>query len=321
MFGFSIRDGCAVLEEEPVGMLITPLMDCLEHGNVWLRLLADVECPEGASVTWLFYAAEHPDENLTGRVASFRQNGAFDFLLRGVEGRYCMGVAAVRKPEGSPPVVIRSIQVFSAWESFLQYLPEIFRIEHGFLDRFLRLFSTPYLELEQKIDRLAYDLDPRVAPHQTLHWLASVIGIPHSRLWEEGRLRKLLTKGLYRQKGRFSAIAELVELFTGYCPYVVENFRMLTGEEENDCQYKGGDISIFLPPEAADTEPDTLHLILIGFLPSGVTYRLRMMNAYLTLSNDAYIGINTSLGQYAEADLGVNSRLNFTVLGDSHNGK
>ncbi|MDR1668764.1 MAG: hypothetical protein LBR76_02255 [Oscillospiraceae bacterium] len=329
-----------VLENAGEGLLVTPVMDSQERGNLWQRVAVSAELPEGASVVWQVIAtdSEHAaqgvreswgggslsfaqiTENRKERIESRRFHGV-DFLLTGVRGRYCVAAAALNRPEGAPPVVVTSVQVFSAWESFLPYLPEIYREEGSFLDRFLRLFSAPYLELEQAIERLS--LDPRAASPEMLRWLAGTMGIPHIGLWRAENLRALLISGLYRKKGRFSALADFTEVYTGFRPYVCENFRMINGDAEHDRHFRYGDISLFLPPEASETEwgAPGLRAVLGSFLPAGVSCSARILDKVPALGGESFLGMNTRLGEAAPAELGVNSRLNFAKLGDSHDGE
>jgi phage tail-like protein len=332
LHGFEIKGNAVVLETAAEGVLITPILDCLERGNVWQRLFIEINLPENAETKYRFYAANTEDEakrlhkELTDEktlTSAFIKNNSTDFLLQNVKGRYCILAMEITKPKNSPPAVLTSIQIYSAWESFLQYLPEIYRTQNEFLDRFLKLFSAPYLELEQKIDCMAEIFDPRTAPTYMLKYLAEIMGIPHSGLWETENLRKLLITGLYRKKGRMYALADFVELFCGFRPYITENFRMLTGETENDRHYNNGEVNIYLPCGAMerDLNINALRIILQSFMPCGVTYNLRILNPKIVLSDGAYLGINTYLSEYDTASLGMNSRLNLTILEEKQNGK
>lgn len=339
-YNVRLHEGRAVLDEAARGLFITPVLDSLKHGNVWRRVLAQIDLPEGTRVAWRIFSTDLDHEargigdlqhgelsaellKRLKRFESFRLENTADFLLPGVCGRYIVLAAELFRPEDSPPVILHSLRLYSAWESFLQYLPEYFREEDSFLDRYLRLFSAPYLDLEQSIDALSGTFDPCVASPDTLRWLAGVIGIPYIGLWETERLRKLLISGTYRHKGRLSALPELIEHFTGFSPYVIENFRMLTGEYENDRLYQGCDLNIYLPPEAsgANLNLNALCLILDSFLPGGVTYRLLILDMYPVVPDHAYLGINLRLGRYPGAELGVNSRLNFVILGGAPHGE
>lgn len=333
--GFAIKNGRLVLESVN-GVFVTPVLDCREHSNLWKRLSAEANLPAGTHIKWRFFATDKPYESLNlteileskshppveklqlmRRFEVFSTDNTLDFIPAGVKGRYAAVAAEVVRPQGSPPAIISSIQIFSAWESFLPYLPEIFRDEGGFLDCFLRLLSVPYLEMESTLDTLSETFDPHVAHADTLRWLAGIIGIPHVGLWGTENLRKLLTTGTYRRKGRMSALPDFIEYFTGFRPYVTENFRMMTGCDENDRLYYGSELDLLLPPEASKTDlnMDALHLIIQSFLPGGITYRIQTLDIYPVISGHTYLGINTRLGAYPESSLGVSSRLNFAILG------
>lgn len=333
--GFVPRGDSLVLESGS-GVFITPVLDSKEQGCLWKRLLAEIELPADSYIKWRFYRVDKAYESqslreilqsnahtmkekldLLRRFEVFSAENTSDFLLTEVKGRYVVAAAGVLKHEGSPPAVIRSVQIFSAWESFLPCLPEIFRDEGGFLDRFLRLLSVSYLDMEKSIDSLPESFDPRVASPDMLRRLAGIMGIPHIGLWGTENLRGLLTAGTYRRKGRMSALPEFIEHFTGFRAYVTENFRMMTGHHENDRLYLGSELDLFLPSEAlqADLNMDALHLIVQSFLPCGVTYRIQALDTCPVISGHTYLGVNTRLGTYSESVLGVTCRLNFATLG------
>jgi phage tail-like protein len=290
------------------GFVETPVLDSGERGNVWQRVLAEVSVPFGAGIVWRVYAS---DKETVNTESVFTVQNADDFLLIDVRGRYLTLTA-----ELFGNAEIRSVQIYSAWESFLDYLPEIYREYDGFADRFLRLFAAQYLDLERQIDELPGTFDPAAAPEETLRWLAELVGVPHAGLWRAEGLRKLLSSGIYKRRGQFSAFADYIEYFTGHKPYVAEHYRYLTGENVNDRLYRDGDVTVFMPPEAAELalNIDAINLIIADFLPEDISCRVLLLDNYPVVSGYAYLGINTRIGAYEEMIVGMN-RIGFSVVG------
>ncbi|MDR2356324.1 MAG: hypothetical protein LBE16_09070 [Clostridiales Family XIII bacterium] len=309
-----VRENGAVRRSgEASGLFVTPLLDSGARGNMWQRVLADVRLADGASLVWRAYAADDvfATDTVEKREPAYVAENALDFIPQGTRGRYLVLTAELRGG-----VELHSVAVYAAWESFLDYLPEIYRDYDGFSDRFLRIFGAQYLELEQRIDSLSGTFDPAVAPESTLRRLAEIVGVPHINLWETEGLRKLLVSGIYKRRGQFSVFADYVGYFIGCRPYVAEHFRVMTGRCDNDRLYGDGDVTVFLPPDAANTEinADAVNVIIEDFLPNDIICRVMLLDAYPVVSGYAYVGVNTRVGAYRDAAVGQ-SRVGFGIVG------
>ena len=305
--------GAIKQSSEAPGLLITPSFDSGSLGNVWQRILADVNLPEKASITWCVYVSDlslavDEIENLK---PAYTAENTLDFIPQNTRGRYLILTAELRGG-----AELRSTAIYPAWESFLDYLPELYHDYDGFSDRFLRIFGAQYLDLEQRIDALAGTFDPAVAPEDTLRWLAELVGIPHINLWKTEGLRKLLVSGTYRRRGQFSVFADYVGYFIGCQPYAVEHFRLKTDKPEYQRLYDKGDITVFLPPEAAEQaiNTDAVNLIIQDFLPEGLSCRIILLDNYPVVSGYAYLGVNTQVGKYSNIQVGQ-SRIGFSIVG------
>jgi len=285
----------------------TPIYDSGLRGNVWQRVLADAIIPNGGSIIWTLYASDNPDD----LKKVFSINNLTDFIPQNVKGRYLRLSAQM-----SGGVKLSLILTYCGWESFLDYLPEIYREYDGFLDRFLRLFSASYLDIEKRIDKLPETFDPRYATDSTLRKLAQIVGVSHVNLWSEDGLRKLLTSGIYSHRGRFSVFNDYIEFFTGFRPNIVENFRAITGNQIIDRLYEGFDITVFLPPEAALAKLDinSINVVIADFLPSGLTFKVVILDILPAVSDYAFIGINSRVGAYEQTTIG-SSRIGFSIVG------
>lgn len=290
-----------------ISVISTPVLDSGETGNVWQRISADITLFDNSRITWRLFASERKEAD--GACEVFTTSDTDDFLPVGVKGRYLRLEAQLY---GNAE--IRSVQIYQSWESFIDYLPEIYRDYNGFTDRFLRLFAAQYLDVERKIDTLPGTFDPSVSPPDTLRWLAELVGVPHIGEWETDGLRKLLTSGIYKRRGQFSVFADYIEYFTGHRPYIAEHFRYMTGRREYDRLYDDGDVTVFLPPKAAGTDLETLDTVIADFLPEDISCRVIVLDSCPVVSGYAYLGINTRIGRYEEAVVGI-SRIGVSVIG------
>lgn len=131
---------------------------------------------------------------------------------------------AGKKPLPDRPV-LEGYSLSFPKESFACYLPAIYR-GNDQLDRFLAVQQSLYLELEQKIDGLAGELDYELCGRERIAGLARWMG------WgglagtaEEGILRTLLGTGTFltSRKGSRVYYERLAEILTGREARVIED--------------------------------------------------------------------------------------------------
>jgi len=333
--GLTWREGELVLVEgEERGVYVSPLLDSLERDNTWQRVLIRASRPLETRITCCLYSINLPYEaqavaellrepggslgdklSRLNRFQAFIIENAEDFLLPDVSGRYLIAVLELYR-QGDVSPAVQLLQIYAAEETFLHYLPEIYQEEGGFLDRYLRLFSAQYLEMEQAIGRLPASFDPQVAPTVLLPWLAEIMGIPHIELWETEGLRQLLISRVYARKGTLSGLTDLMEIYAGVAPYVVETFRMPTGIEEMDVLYSDCRLLILMPPVAANERrsAEALHMLLQSYLPPTVSYRLITLEYKARLSGYSYLDVNACLSGLSPAVLETEARIGYTVL-------
>jgi len=111
----------------------------------------------------------------------------------------------------------------------LNALPSLFREDKdmaGFLVAFESILLSNDTEnkkeagLEQKIDRLAKDIDPVLAPLSDLRWLASWLGLTIDADYptrDEAQYRIFLARTMsrYRHRGTLTGMSEMLKHFTG----------------------------------------------------------------------------------------------------------
>lgn len=106
---------------------------------------------------------------------------------------------------------------------YMNHLPGIY---HGndFLGRFLMIFESIMGPLDRTAGNIHHYLDPDLAPPETLHWLASWLGLVLDDRWPEDRKRDLVrgATGLYEWRGTKRGLSTILRLATGSTPEIIE---------------------------------------------------------------------------------------------------
>lgn len=106
----------------------------------------------------------------------------------------------------------------------MKHLPAVYQ-EDDLMGRFLMLFDSFWLPIRQQIAALPFYFDARMAPTGLLPWLASWIDLVLDEQWPEDRRRRLLLSAvsLYRKRGTRQGLAEMLEIYAGCRPEIIEH--------------------------------------------------------------------------------------------------
>ncbi len=217
---------------------------------------------------------------------------------------------------------IQSLRVDYPRISYLRYLPAVYQEEErgrDFLERFLSLFETFFGGLETQVDRIAryFDPDSSVAGGEFLRWLSTWLAVSVDNSWDDKKLRALIKRAseIYRYRGTRTAIEEMIELFTGDRPLVVEHFHgscaawrdQARDEDLNDLaelyeRLYGHDpfcFCVLLKPYPFKTEEQrkAVRRILDLEKPAHTCAGLLTLQPWVQLDTHTYLGINTYLSE------------------------
>ena len=337
-----------------LGKYLTRVFDSGERGTVWHRLLINTENCQASELRVTIYAADELDFTRDGKNYNVDEvihdegiplnikldmfepfekkqvKSAADALLHEVAGRYLWIYTEVFAVSDKP-ATIKDIRVYLPAVSWIDYLPEIYRnsdTQGAFLERYLGIFQTLYEEIEDEIDRITERFDPESAEVDFLRWLAEWLDISDCSVWEEEKLRKLLLTAfsLYRKRGTKESVSEVIELYTGEKPYIIESFMLqqFAGTElyektllpiYGDDPYK---VLILVRSEVIKSNNDVnvLRRIAREMMPLTVNFELKVLEEHISLDKFTYLGVNSYLGQPETAALNGKSRITFSVLGE-----
>ena len=140
-----------------------------------------------------------------------------DVLLSEATGRYLtVRLELIGTPTVTPRVT--SLRAFWPRQSYLQYLPELYRDDSAsttFLEQFLSAFGTVFSEIEDEIETVTQYLDPAAAPSETLPWLAEWVGADAPVDWPTAATRELVASAptRYRKRGTRDGLREHLGLY------------------------------------------------------------------------------------------------------------
>jgi len=334
------------------GVFFSRLLDSREKEAVWHRLIMQSESQGDASIRFTFYVSEErlvqiggserdledlirdPDLTAEEKEKLFMPykvktllNPA-DALLHEAIGRY-LWFSVELYAHGSRSPKISRMKIYLYRESWLYYLPEVYQMDpesKSFLERYLSIFQSIYEDLEQEINRIARYFDPDVVEGEFLKWLAEWVAVDDVYIWDEDRLRFLIKNGvsIYKMRGTRRALSDMVELYLGEKPYIVEHYQL--DGYEGDAWDSGliarlyGTNSYYftvIVSEKAVPSPKE-HRILLKIIesakPAHVEANVVVLKPYIFLDKYSYLGMNSILGQFRSANLDGFSALPFTGL-------
>lgn len=140
-----------------------------------------------------------------------------DVLLRGADGRYLyVQLELDGTPRSSP--LIDSLRAFCPRQSYLRYLPELFREDDrsaAFLERYLSVFESVFTDIEAEIEGITRYFDPEGVPSESLAWLESWLAVETDDEWPESARRELLARApeLYELRGTKAGMRAMLELY------------------------------------------------------------------------------------------------------------
>lgn len=325
------------------GLFLTGTMDSMEYEMEWHRLTLNGGKEMHVPCKITVYAAERdvwkekianlilPLSKKLERMEQYRQKtaeNAGDILLHGVKGRYLWISLEILggKEETSE---FHEIKVYFPRNSWIDYLPEIYQREDyslRFLERYLGIFQTFYEDLNREIDQAADLFDVALADKPMLQWMASWLDMEESHIWSKEQLRKLLSCGasLFKYRGTRAGIMDLVELYTGEKPLLVEccQLQQYAANSISFAPFRKiyprdrGAICILVRERVfmGERTREGLMQVIDMTKPVSCTCHLIVLSPYLFLGGYSYVGINSGLETYEAVTLTQDAALSLAAL-------
>lgn len=209
----------------------------------WHRLELNANIPEKTHVDVYYHISndKKSDQNVTWTKLVTFQSGVdlYDVLIPNVPGKLIwIKMDLVSTDEYKTPI-IKHLKVYFPRISYLRYLPAVYQEDElgkEFLEPFLSLFETFMWKKEEQINNISSYFDADSTPDEFLNWLGSWTSTIFDESWSLNKKRMFLKNAvkLYKKRGTKEGLEELLEIYTGNKPIIVENWQ-LYGDETN-CQ-------------------------------------------------------------------------------------
>lgn len=289
---------------------VTPFrLDSGTNGCPWGRYILDIDLPQGCTFTLDYYAN---DMEYYPHAAS-QVIGAKDGLLYEQKGRYLfLNIQIFGALEGS----IGQMTIWTPGDPFMRTFPEVFREEGGFFHRYLSIFSSIYVDFQDKIDALHQLVDVERAPREMLPHIAAWLGIKMpEQLYEEELMRTILRQAafLHGNKGTKQVVERLAEMIVGHPCIVMErsvlNDRHQLGDMELLNRLYGEtvyDYTILIPQKSDPLLSRKLTTMLHQFQPARSNANLVFLQSSSTLGAYTYLDVNAALQSQSLVSLDEN---------------
>lgn len=224
------------------GAYYSRVFDSTIESCAWHRLDLDVQPAEKSALETFFrvsdteFARDEKEGVLLPWLPLFSTpsgaDAVEDALFKKAVGRY-LQLKFVLTGDGSRTHRVKQARVYFERNSYLRYLPAIYQEDaagRDFLERFLSIFESMSLDVEQEIEGVAKYFDPRAVNAEFLEWLGTWLAVLRDHNWPEEKRRELLGRAfrLYALRGTTRGLRQMIELFTGGATAVVEHHRLLT---------------------------------------------------------------------------------------------
>lgn len=338
----------------PEGVYFSRAFDAVVSETIWHKLLVEAELPDETQLRVSYVASDHPlvwleegnvllDEFLhdTSRTLEEKLHrtrhlwqgpilNPRDALLR-AQGRYLWLKIEWSGSDKKTPL-LKKLRVYYPRITYLQYLPAVYQQDpqsRDFLERFLSLFGTFFDEMEEAIDHIAHCFDADGATGDLLKWLSTWLGIAVDDRWTEEQTRQLLKRApeLYQKRGTREGLQELIEIFTGEKPFLVEFFQYKYLIEKADIRRTMEELygldpyrfCVLVKPGAVPDERRRalLQKLLDEECPAFAEAQLIVLEPWIHMGSHAYLGINSFLQEPSLLVLDDKAQLPYnTVLVD-----
>ncbi|MFC6723686.1 phage tail protein, partial [Halobium palmae] len=221
---------------------VTHVLDSGVPETRWHRLTLDADVSGTGTQVTVRYAAADDRATLDGESQAWKAFGPdpADALFDGAVGRYLRLDLRLLGTESATPR-IRGLRAYFPRDSYLRYLPTVYREDAesaAFLERFLSVFESTYVEVETDLTHVTRFFDSAGIPDEYLSWLGEWLALEADETWSASATRSLLAAAprLYKQRGTRAGLLSFVDLYLAG-----DREARLNGERANTNGGTGGD--------------------------------------------------------------------------------
>ncbi|WXR60690.1 phage tail protein [Peptostreptococcaceae bacterium AGR-M142] len=323
-------------KERVYGYYISNPIDSHKENNKWHKIRLDANIPKNTQIKIKYALFEdyyqacdfkNEEEDNMEKFFSGRIVNSKDALFYKGQGRYMVLKIEFYAGERQSPS-INDIKIYYNREGYLKYLPEIYRTSMGddFLERFLAIFETFLMDMEENISNIYEYFNPHVVDEDFLGFLADMMGIKYDFNISQQKLRYLIRNigEIYSKRGTKEGIKKLLEIILNDDVYIIESFKL-----ENEFQnpylkklykklYSNNPYSFtILVKEKEDFDSndwDKLKIILNKEKPAYTNCNLVVLKPWIYLDKHSYLQINSKLSTWNKLKLNDKTIIPFDTL-------
>lgn len=355
MLGLSVDDNGLVIKDSASvsrGVYYSAAFDSGENDFEWGRLIIEAAIPEDTLFKIYVYASNFRQLDGEEELDTFLKDpyvspvvkasrldqiynesyaGTRDLLLRS-RGRYIwLKFELVSTGEIKPRIY--GVRLEYEGDHMADYLPAIYRKgeKDSFTKRFLSIFNSMVLDLEEAIYSVSKRFDYERADGDMLRYIASWICIDIEGLDDEG-IRRAIAQAIreYQFAQTPDGIKKLIKRWTGREPIILEHFSL------DEVLHRGKDKALYTKLYGTKPykffvmldektfksrrESDSFMERLKKVLPAHVDAELILLNNCIYLDWHTYLGINSAIGSYTPLMINESTAIHYdTIIGGELN--
>lgn len=291
------------------GIYYSKTLDKTESRKPWHKLVIEAELPSNTQIEVSYLASDQLLSDIDQEIGwSPPQINPKQMLILDRKEQYLWVKLTLIGSDTQSPL-IRSIQAVFPRTSYLRYLPVVYQEDDNsrdLLERYLSIFESFMNATERRIDTIARWFDADSVTGDYLRWLATWLEIAYDQNWSEDKLRSLIhaIPELYGKRGTRDGLEEMIQLFTGARPIIVEQFQLqcVKGTQNKLLLERlfGKDpysFCMLMKPEQIHTEREyiTVQRIVDTEKPAHTSGGVIQLQPWICLDLHTYVGINTNL--------------------------
>lgn len=331
------------IRERTRGRYCMSAIDSGENGFCWGRVVLDAHLPGDTSLKVYAYASDHRSwgewsdldrglktwqgdwDALTASLFGEAVGESPDFYIK-ASGRYLWLMFELTATGDQAPG-IRSAAITMSGDHMTDYLPSIYRGD-DFTHRFLSVFDSVLMDMEQRIEQLPRVMDYESADPEMLSYLASWVGIEGE---DSETLRRRIDTALSDYETQFTpqGIRRTIRRLTGHDARIIEHFNVspnLPGCTDPALYRRlyGEDPYRFfvLMEEGAFADQQQVESFLRqmeDYIPAGTEMELVTLREGVQLGGHTYLGVNSRVGGYVPAAIDESMSIHYdTMIGGTN---
>ena len=312
------------------GVFFSTLLDSSELGTLWNNLSVISNVSENSKLVFRLFALDSDKisidegessryvyiedflkgkDNVALKLSIFNKSLEFEnphnvplFKLKGRYLAFC--IESVNY--SNDPIEIKEVKINFPVISFINYLPEVYQSvdRDSFMSRFISIFQSMYLDVEEVIDNIPENFDPMFADEKFIFWICSLFGIEKS-MWDESDIKNIILNmiKIFQGRGTRFSVIDAVKRYIKCDPIVVEKFRIIKNtyyklEKELIDKLYGENNYYFTvilkEKDVIDTKTYTnLLKILSKTVPIDAICNLVLLTNNIILGHHCYLGLNS----------------------------